>query len=515
MRPEPNRFTPLDYRRDIDGLRGIAVLAVIGFHAFPKRVPGGFVGVDVFFVISGFLITALVTRNLARGTFRFRDFYERRIRRIFPALVTVLAVTVAVGWLTLLSDEYRQLGRHVAGGAGFIGNFLLWREAGYFDAPSEMKPLLHLWSLAIEEQFYLVWPVVLWVVARWPRSTLAVTLFLATASFLSNVSTLGTDPSAAFYLPHTRIWELLAGAVLVTLAAKGAADGRAYVPTWLSEEVGLRRSSGDIIRPSTRRSALSWLGAVAIVYGIFCMTRSTPVPGPWTLIPVLGTVLVIAAGPAATLNRSLLARPALVGLGLISFPLYLWHWPLLAFARVVESRTPDVAVRLAAIAVAVLLAYLTFRIIERPIRFGPNGGLKAVGLIVLMACVGGGGYLVRARDGLPGRTHIRTYDDQQRALFAWSRALGRPPGAKVMLIGDSHAVHLVPGFTKEFGPLAADYASAGCIPFFGVDRYDRSFVPGTCVKAMTEALTLFESSADFRVVVHTSNAPHNLTAQPF
>jgi len=159
------------YRPDVDGLRAIAVLAVVGYHAFPDLVPGGFVGVDVFFVVSGYLITGLILGSLERGRFSFAEFYARRVKRIFPALIAVLLSCGALGWFVLLPDEYRQLGKHVAAGAGFVSNFMLWREADYFDVLSDLKPLLHLWSLGIEEQFYIVWPILLY--AFWRRRTAA------------------------------------------------------------------------------------------------------------------------------------------------------------------------------------------------------------------------------------------------------------------------------------------------------------------------------------------------------
>ncbi|MBR4876201.1 MAG: acyltransferase, partial [Rhodocyclaceae bacterium] len=169
------------YRPDIDGLRAVAVLAVVAFHAFPRWMPGGFVGVDIFFVISGYLISTILLENLARGTFSFTTFYMRRIRRIFPALALVLAASFAFGWYSLFADEFRQLGKHMAGGAGFVANILLWKEAGYFDTASELKPLLHLWSLGIEEQFYLVWPLVLWLVWRRKFNVLTVIVLLLAA----------------------------------------------------------------------------------------------------------------------------------------------------------------------------------------------------------------------------------------------------------------------------------------------------------------------------------------------
>lgn len=202
------------YRPDIDGLRAVAVLAVIAFHAYPGLLPGGFIGVDVFFVISGFLITGVILGDLERGTFTFADFYARRIRRIFPALLVVLVAAWIAGWFLLLADEYKSLGRNIAAGALFLSNVSLWTEAGYFDAAAELKPLLHLWSLGIEEQFYIAWPLVMVIAWRLRGSLVTVAGVIGLVSFVLCVLSADGDPTTAFYLPHTRVWELLVGATL-------------------------------------------------------------------------------------------------------------------------------------------------------------------------------------------------------------------------------------------------------------------------------------------------------------
>src|SRR5580692_6574859 len=206
----------LDYRADIDGLRAIAVLAVIGFHAFPAWIRGGFVGVDVFFVISGYLISTILLAGMERGSFRFSQFYMRRIRRIFPALIVVLVACMVAGWLVLFSFEYKALGKHIAGSAAFVSNFVLWNEAGYFDKATAIKPLLHIWSLGIEEQFYIVWPLLLYLVWKRKTATLVLLLLLLAFSFTFNV--LSSDRAADFYSPLARFWELMAGAVLAYLS---------------------------------------------------------------------------------------------------------------------------------------------------------------------------------------------------------------------------------------------------------------------------------------------------------
>lgn len=373
------------YRADIDGLRAIAVLSVIGFHAFPEWIQGGFIGVDIFFVISGFLISSIIFENLQRNNFSFVEFYSRRIKRIFPALLVVLAACFAFGWFTLLPDEYKQLGKHIAGGAGFISNFLLWDESGYFDNTAETKPLLHLWTLGIEEQFYIIWPLVLWIAWKLRLNLLAIAIAVAAISFVLNISDVHSDAVAAFYSPQTRFWELMAGSIL----AYTKLYKQNIIDAWISR---VPYEKASVAKRTTLHNIQSLSGAALIGAGILIIKNDYLFPGWWAALPILGTVLVISAGPSALLNARILSRRILVWIGLISFPLYLWHWPLLTFVRIVESGTPPVKVRVAAVLVSIALAWLTYRLIEKPIRFGMNSSLKTVSLVVLMMSVGFVGY---------------------------------------------------------------------------------------------------------------------------
>jgi peptidoglycan/LPS O-acetylase OafA/YrhL len=245
------------YRADVDGLRAVAVLAVLAFHAFPHALPGGFAGVDVFFVISGFLISGIIFDDLARGRFTFANFYWRRIRRIFPALILVLAGSLALGWLVLLPDEYRQLGKHVAAGAGFIANLALYLETGYFDGAAELKPLLHLWSLGVEEQYYMVWPLLLVFFRRW---TAWIIVGVGLASFAVNLYLTAVNPSAAFYLPVTRFWELLIGSALAYQASLGRRSRESGNP------VGFFQKVNGV--PAFAGTTYSALGAALLIAGL-------------------------------------------------------------------------------------------------------------------------------------------------------------------------------------------------------------------------------------------------------
>ncbi len=389
----------MKYRPDVDGLRAIAVIAVIGYHAFPEWVRGGFVGVDVFFVISGYLISGIIFAALERGRFSFAEFYGRRIKRIFPALVLVLAACYAAGWFLLFADRFMQLGKHIAGGAGFVSNYVFWNESGYFDAAADTKPLQHLWSLGIEEQFYLTWPLLVYLTWKSRLDLLAVTGLALVLSMYFNLEGIRRDLVGTFYSPFTRFWELMSGGVLAYLAATHGDSGPAR-----RARMWIERVTGN----AGRRDACSALGLIVILATVLLLDRSRHFPGLWAALPVGGAFLVILAGPDAALNQRLLSARLIVGIGLISYPLYLWHWPLLSFARLLIGESPSVLIRTAAVLVSVALAWMTYRGLESPIRFGPRRVWVAPALCLAMALVGAAGYLAFQRDGLLARPINRT-----------------------------------------------------------------------------------------------------------
>ncbi len=403
MTPKPLHLLHPKYRRDIDGLRAVAVLAVVAFHAFPNWVKGGFIGVDVFFVISGYLISTIIFESLDKGTFSFSEFYARRIKRIFPALIIVLVACFVFGWFALLADEYKQLGKHIAAGAGFISNIGFWNEAGYFDNAADTKPLLHLWSLGIEEQFYIVWPFLLWVSWKRKFNLLATTVIFAVTSLVLNLKGIKQDAAATFYSPQTRFWELLSGSLLawVTLYKKDAfANIMSKVDGFLFRIVYSEKQEGD---GKTLANVLSFVGLLLLLYGFWRINKEFSFPGKWALLPVLGAILIITAGSKAWVNRTILSNKVAVWFGLISFPLYLWHWPLLSFARIVEGEVPSRNIRIAALILSVLLAWLTYKLVERPLRFGNYSKIKVTVLVVVMTIVGYVGYNTYERDGLSFR----------------------------------------------------------------------------------------------------------------
>jgi peptidoglycan/LPS O-acetylase OafA/YrhL len=343
------------------------VAAVVLFHGFPTLLPGGFVGVDVFFVISGFLISTLVIDDLRRGSFSIPRFYARRVRRIFPALIVVLAALMVLGWWLMLSDEYQALGKHVVAGGGFASNLVHWRETGYFDVAADRKPLLHLWSLGIEEQFYLVWPALVWLAWRHGAVAHLVVAVLA-LSFALNVAAVTSYPWATFYLPMTRFWELMAGCGLALLARRAG-------------------FLGDSRPPSPRIAVgLSVGGALMLVASFALIDRETAFPGWWAALPVVATALLIAAGQHTWINRRLLAARPMVALGLISYPLYLWHYPLLSFLRLCRADATAIS-RITVVLLSVVLAAATYRFVEARIRHHPSPRtphLLAAGLAVTM-----------------------------------------------------------------------------------------------------------------------------------
>jgi peptidoglycan/LPS O-acetylase OafA/YrhL len=488
----PGQLTLPKYRDDIDGLRAIAVLAVIGFHTFPNWIRGGFVGVDVFFVISGYLISSIVFGSLDRGSFSFTEFYSRRIKRIFPALIVVLVASYAVGWFELSADEYKQLGKHIAGSAGFVQNYVLASESGYFDRAAETKPLLHLWSLGIEEQFYIIWPPLLFF--TWKRRPVFFALIIAivTVSLLLNAFPVRNDVGGDFFSPVTRSWELLLGGILAYLSL--------YKQDLLANGSGRRRLAlGPVsFRTATARTRAilrdiaSILGLGLLVAAVIALNGERFFHGGWALLPAVGTCMLIASGPQAWCNRVVLASPVLVWIGLISYPLYLWHWPLLSFARIIESATPSLAIRVTAVLLSIALAWLTYQLIERPIRFGKSSKGKVFVLCALMLVTGYVGYDAYRRDGLGNRfpesiQALSRFTYDVRGEYRMGTCLvtaedkptfgncvdgsPTPSSPSIVLWGDSYAAHLYPGIKSELGRefRLTQLTLAACPPTVGVD----------------------------------------------
>lgn len=445
---------PRDHRPEIDGLRGLAVLAVVAFHLAPSIVPGGFLGVDLFFVVSGYL----VTRSLRQGM-GLADFYARRVRRLAPALIVVLAAALAAGPWALLSGEYRALGLHTAASVVFAANLLLAGEADYFAVPAAERPLLHLWSLGIEEQFYLLWPLLLTMAGRRAQAMLLVGIV---ASFAACVT---TTPALAFYLPHTRGWELGVGAWLAL--AERSRDGD---PTQAANAPRLGVVPG-------------WIALALVGVGLFGCDATTSLPAR-SALAVVGAATWIAARGAPT-------PPLLRAVGLRSYALYLWHWPLLAF---IGLRGPWRLGEIGAVGLSFVLAWITTDRWEEPFRRGRGA---VWGLLAALGAVGAAGALVALADGCPGRIppelrRLADYPERPSPTGCFLHPGAPPvfsprcdaPGGTV-LWGDSFAAHLRPGLTE-----AGQYTASACPP-----------LPGRCDPVYDLALSRIRATRPATVVL--------------
>ena len=464
------------YRPDIDGLRAIAVTSVVVYHAFPRTLPGGFIGVDIFFVISGYLISGILFKEFESATFSYSEFYDRRIARIFPALISMLFAFFVVGWAAMQPADFARLGKEANAGALFIANLALWRETGYFDIGSNAKPLLHLWSLGIEEQFYILWPVLLSSTRHKRGLLLRASVLVGALSFIVNVATIKLYPDAAFYSPASRIWELMFGSIL------------AYVALHHGDKL----TRGQNIR--------SVFGFVCISASLFVFDSSTSFPGWAALAPVFGSVLLISS-PDAWPNRSALSFRLARWIGWISYPLYLWHWPVLYFVTNYGwlSKYGDTTSRAIAMAISVLLSVGTYALIEKPIRFGRLRHHAMVPLALCMCAAAIAGVIISANDGFPYRdqsqyaeiaklagkypaTEWRDHEcflgaDEGAAKFSPACSAG-PAKPNIYLWGDSYAAALYPGFKSlaqhaHFG--LSQYTASACPPYIGLDVPDRPY----------------------------------------
>lgn len=454
----------LRYRPEIDGLRALAILPVLFFHYRVAGFGGGFVGVDVFFVISGFLITSLIAGEMDRGRFGFAHFYERRIRRIFPALFAMLAVASAVAVVILFPVDLVRYARSLFATSLFGSNVEFWREAGYFDVAAEEKPLLHLWSIAVEEQFYLLFPALLLFAGK--RRVAAVATIFALSFGFAAWGVAGA-PTATFYLLPGRAWELMLGALIAT----------APLPA---------------LRAPALREALAAAGIAMIAAAVFAFTRDTPFPGPAALLPCLGTALVIwATGAGPSLAGRALALAPVAFVGRISYSLYLWHWPLYVFARYRDFRDPAPAEIAVLIVASFALASASWYFVEQPIRRRTmaRSRLFAGGLAAMAVC-GALALVVMDSDGFPARLsprlrailaeegdHEPRLDDCLGISSAEVRAgrlcrIGAPHGAPSFLLwGDSHADAMLPAIeaaARKAGRAGLFAGGRSCPPLLDV-----------------------------------------------
>lgn len=483
------------YRPEIDGLRAVAVVPVVLFHAHMPGVGGGFVGVDVFFVISGFLITGILAGDVAAGRFSLLTFYERRVRRIFPALFALLAVCSALALALLLPHELEDFAASLTSSALFYSNFHYMQSTGYFVGAPDTKPLLHMWSLAVEEQFYIVFPLYLYAMSRLaPRALLPVTLALLALSLALSVQMTRPQSDQAFYYTPARVWELLTGSVLALT--------RVLPPRRLAEPLAL-------------------LGLALIAVAVVTFDQRTLFPGVAAILPVAGAALVIWAARGTLAGRLLSAGPVRF-IGLISYSLYLWHWPLLVFYRFWRVAPPTPWELALVVAASVAAAILSWRFVERPFRHGAfrRGPVLGAG-VAAMAAAALFGTLVTQAQGFPGRfpPGLLALADTRRDEVSFARCNSLPapgytpcvigPGAAsdagFLLWGDSHAGALLPAFEAAAQAKAETglyMGQGGCVPLVGVSQNREGF--DTCDEGAEAILAALAEKPDIGTVILVS-----------
>lgn len=447
------------------------MLSVLGFHFFPNWLPGGYVGVDIFFVISGFLITHRLLVDLTLDRFHFWSFWGARIRRIFPAVILVAATSLIFGWFALWASEFAQLGKHIASGGAFFVNFVFVNEHGYFDNSGYTKPMLHLWSLSVEEQFYIFWPITIFLAWKIRLNLVTVFLFLIVLSFGYSFQIVDKNPTGNFFWPWGRIWEFLFGGLLAWLLVHK--NEKLYDFAICVEQLLIRAVTTNKFAPNgvVLSDVISFVALFMLLFAVFCLDKTTPFPSVWTAIPTTGAALIIAAGSKSHLNQLLFSNKIAVLIGLISFPLYLWHWPILSFSHIVGGVFPDRSVRIIGVVISLLLAWMTYQFIEKPVK---KSGLKsalACLLVGSMAFTVFAGWYIYSNGGLKERSFIAQKkladaefghplwkytrneicknnfwlpEADEWGWFFCSQSKDRPPN--VILLGDSYANQYYPGF---------------------------------------------------------------------
>lgn len=491
----------IKYREDIDALRGLAVLLVVIYHAFPEILPGGFIGVDVFFVISGYLITSIMLLSINRGDFSLKEFYARRIRRLFPALITVLLFVLGLGWLVLFPEEYQQLGTHVAKSVIFILNFELINEVGYFDVESHYKPLLHLWTLSVEEQYYLLWPLIILLFLKINKHPGYLLSFLFIASLSANLYFSQGYTQETYYHTLTRFWQLAAGSLLAV---------------WLINH------QSNLINYFGGKLTM-WGGAILISLSAVFIDSQMIYPGYLAILPVVGAVMIIVA------NSRLKQYAGLVKLGLISYPLYLWHWVILSFLYIYLGRKPETLALVLAVILSLIFAYLTYKYIEQ-LRYQKS---VTPYLITVLVIIGLTGFYVEHKKGLPDRQSMDNFteanaqfkrtpakDDlcvgyanevlEQQQVFDYCRASSLEKSKLIAIIGDSHAHVLFPGISSlanshEYGTILL--ANSSCPTLQGFEWGRNSKEVEACKVKIEQILTIIEKDPRVKKVIMATRGP--------
>ena len=530
-----NTASTLKYRADIDGLRAISILVVVVFHAFPDHLKGGFIGVDVFFVISGYLITSLIFEDLKDGYFNFSRFYQKRVLRLFPALLLVALTCFVFGWFALFSNELESLGKHIAGSSVFALNLLLISEVDYFGAPALSKPVLHLWSLSVEEQFYAIWPLLLWFSWKRKFNILLVIIIVAAISFSLSAQSWFYSSKTAYFSSLNRFWELMCGAILAYYSN--------HPHTLSKTTTAINQRLTSIIANGRSRAAypfvenfLSTLGFFTILIAAKYLDQNAHFPGVWALTPVLGAMLIISAGSNAIVNRIILSGKPAVWLGLISYPLYLWHWPVLSFARIISGEMPSREFRVCAVLASIIAAWLTYRFVELPLKTSGHRTTTVKLLVISMLLIGSFGLFVHIFNGIPSRSTVKAFTENHMELIRPSPkdelCLGyirTPPPSfnycrfndvgsnyTVAVIGDSHAHAAYTGLAE----LLEDHkkntlllANSSCPPFYGAPTGRSKVETENCRININQILDELPKHPDINIVLFFTRGPIYLSGQ--
>lgn len=458
------------YRADIDGLRAWSILLVIIFHAFPDSLPGGFIGVDVFFVISGFLITKIILNSFEKNNFSYINFFSKRIKRLYPSLITVLISTLFISYFFLNPLELKNLGKYIFSGAFFISNLVLWSEISYFNDLTKNMPLLHLWSLGVEEQFYIFLPIALGAANALNINKKKVIYFLFILSFTINIVTYSNFPEMNFYSPFTRFWEILMGSILA---------------------INSKKNKNNKIN-NLAKEILTFICFTTILLSSFFLSKDLSYPSYFAIIPVFCTGFIIFYGEKTIFSSIFLSNNIAKNLGKISYPLYLWHWPILAFISTSEYKNNN-SIIFTGILLSIILSSLTYFFIEKKLRFSNYKKLSPL-LLLIVFIIGIAGIFnykreIKIDNKILEKILHYSYDyseeyregscflrpEQHYSHFKKCPDHFSEKKPNILIWGDSHAAHLYQGFQARFASTSnlIQRTASGCPPIIGFQSNER------------------------------------------
>lgn len=482
-----------NYIPDIDFIRAFSVLSVIIFHNFPYILPKGFFGVDIFFIISGYLITDIIISNLNNNSFSFIAFYKNRVRRILPSLSIFIAILIFFSWYLLFDNELKFIFKNVIASTLFIQNYNLAYGSNYFDPSSETNPLVHLWSLSIEEQFYIFYPFMLYLSFKLIRKKIIyIMIILCILSFLYSLHFLSENPIATYYLTQSRIWEILAGAMI------------AIIPKKIRNEKRIEFFEKNILS--------IYILCLVIILLFMLYPSNTNHPNLLSLIPII-SVCVIVLGIHLEYIKSFFTNKIFIHIGLISFPLYLFHWGFLSFYKLVNNRDVDTFEKLFLITLSIITASIIYSYVEKPLK-KITSNIIFILLIINILIVTVLYFIIHIDFN---RNHFNDINSRNE-LFIFrdtnfdNESIKLP---EIMLLGDSHAKHYFAGLNHFYKNNIIDKSQSGCIPFLNVDRYDFRSKQGDCVKHINDNLNEYVTKDNYKLLILSSMGPINITGKSF